>query len=610
MDPIEEIKRKLDIVEYINARVPLKKTGRNFKAVCPFHSEKTASFVVSPERQIWYCFGACGEGGDIIKFAQKYDGLEFREALEDLARVAGVDLSSSSFKVQSSSWTKKKKLLEINHLAGEYFHFLLTKHQAGEKARRYLKERKIDKGSIKLFKLGFAPEMWDGLYQFLVEKKKYEPKEVEEAGLIVKKAQTKERGHYDRFRGRVMFPLKDQRGNIVGFAGRLLDPKAEQAKYVNTPETLLYHKSDLLFGLDLAAEHIRQEKKAIVVEGEIDMIQSFQNGVKNVVAIKGSALTMGQLKLLKRYTENLYLALDADLAGDQAARRGIELAENEGFNLRVVRLLKGKDPDECIRQNVGAWKKSIKKAMPIYDFVIDSAKERVEQDANLSESEKKKKITEETAPFLAKISNVVVRAYYVKKLAEVLGIDEEVAETAVAQGGKVQRVQAPEKPGEEKAKKTREEMLGEYLLSLVLQAEKGERILAVILAAIEEEKVLEPRLRKIFKHFEAKRQKKKRKEKGFKAAEAISELAPQLRGLADRAYLQELNLDLGNEEELIEETVGAAFKLKGIFLKKQLKEIGDKLRLVKKESELEELNQEFKKISQKIQETVKGEFSP
>jgi DNA primase len=409
VDQLEEIKRKIDIVELINEFVPLKKTGRNFKALCPFHSENAPSFVVSPERQIFKCFG-CGESGDIFGFLMKTEGLEFGEALRILAKRAGVKLR----RYQPSEAEKQKTLLyEINHLASEFYHYLLASHRVGKQALQYLKvKRGIKDETIHLFKLGFAPAMWDGLQKFLVGKKGYQVEALEKAGLVIKSE--KGRGYYDRFRARIMFPLEDHRSNVAGFAGRTLDPRQTEAKYINTPETLIYHKSDLLYGLKQNKEAIKKANAVILVEGELDTLSSYQVGVKNVVAIKGSALTGSQVSLLKRFTENLVLALDRDVAGDQAARRGIEVADQAGMAIKVVKLRGGKDPDEVAQKNASLWKKLVKEAMPVYDYFLDLALTRFKAKT----AEGKRAIGKEMVPVLAKISDEIVRSHYIGQLAD------------------------------------------------------------------------------------------------------------------------------------------------------------------------------------------------
>src|SRR3990167_7304762 len=295
MTDVEQIKQKIDIVAFISEYVALKKTGANFKGLCPFHAEKTPSFIVSPERQIWHCFGGCNEGGDVFKFLMKIENLEFAEALKILARRAGVTLSGGF--AQSRTAELKEKIYEVNHLASEFYQYILTKHPMGEKALDYLKDRKITDSSVKLFGIGYAPQSWDSLSKFL-HKKGYAQELMQSAGLISKSGIG---NTFDRFRGRLMFTLRDHRSNVVGFAGRLLDPDAKEAKYVNTPETSLYHKGELFYGFDITKEAIKKEDSAIIVEGEFDMLSSFQAGIPNVVALKGTALTLMQAKLIKRF---------------------------------------------------------------------------------------------------------------------------------------------------------------------------------------------------------------------------------------------------------------------------------------------------------------------
>ena len=293
-NPIEEIKKKIDIVEFIGSFITLKKAGRNYKAVCPFHQEKTPSFVISPERGIWHCFGACGEGGDVIKFLMKWENITFIEALRELAKKTGVKLNKISF--EDKIWQKKEKYLGMNQIAGEFFHYILKKTAFGKKASQYLKNRALNQSIIDKFQLGYSPSSWDSLKLFL-KKKKYEEEEIMENGLLIRS----ERGsYYDRFRGRLMFPLKDGRNNILGFSGRILDEKEKEAKYINTPETPIYHKRETLFGINLAKEEIKKKQNAFIVEGEFDMIIPYQFGFSNFVAVKGTALTNEQLMLLKQ----------------------------------------------------------------------------------------------------------------------------------------------------------------------------------------------------------------------------------------------------------------------------------------------------------------------
>ncbi|MDD3532300.1 MAG: DNA primase [Candidatus Shapirobacteria bacterium] len=460
MDQVEEVLSKVDIVELINERVPLKKAGRNFKANCPFHSEKTPSFVVSPERQIFKCFG-CGQGGNAYKFLMDYEKMDFGEALRYLADRVGVKLKSYR---PGPDEAKRRRLYEIHHLAAETYHFLLTKHQAGKQARKYLSDRGIKKETIEEFMLGYAPNKYEFISQFLVRKKDFSLEEAEASGLVFKN----DRGSLtDRFRGRIMFPLTDNRGNIVGFSGRIITPQENTGKYINTPETVIYHKSQLLFGFTQAKEALRKTRQAVVVEGEFDMISPYQAGVKNIVAIKGSALTEEQIRLLGRYAEELVLALDADSAGDAAARRGIQLAVNEGLNVRVVSLGdKFKDPDEAARADPEFFKKQIKKAQSIFDFYITSALKRFD----VATAWGKKKIADEVAPVLSGIEDEVLQSHYAQSLARKLEVDTQIIWEKIHQSGSKFVTQKDNQQAfRQEEKKNRRQVLADYLFALCFQ---------------------------------------------------------------------------------------------------------------------------------------------
>lgn len=464
MSDVDEIKSRLNIVDYISKYVKLKRAGRNFKGLCPFHGEKTPSFVVSPDRQIFHCFG-CAKGGTIFDFAMEMHHIDFPEALEDLAQLAGVKLSHRP--TNTPDGNLKEQLYAVNHLASEFYHYILTKHALGKKGLLYFKNREITDKSIKTFSLGYSPNSWDALYKFL-RKKGYEEELLEKAGLVIRMDRPRDgRGYYDRFRGRVMFTLKDHRGNVIGFAGRVLDPEAKEAKYINTQETPVYIKSSNLYALDVTRDAIQREKEAIIMEGELDVISSFQAGISNVVAIKGSALTEGHVRLLRRYTERIAFALDSDMAGDAAARRGIEIADTAGLDMRVVAIPSGKDPDEAARENPGLLKKAIKEATPVYDYFLSSAVKRYD----VLTAYGKKKISEELMPVLVKIENPVVRNHYVKKVAETIGTSEDAIDDSMRRFVRGQ----PEKRNEPGASShtaeisTRPEKLEIYLLALLLQ---------------------------------------------------------------------------------------------------------------------------------------------
>lgn len=451
MDQVDEVKQKIDIVELIGKYLPLKKAGRNFKGNCPFHGEKTPSFMVNQELQIFKCFG-CNEGGDIYSFLQKIEGMNFYEALKTLADQAGVKLTSYRMNGEEERYDR---LVRINSLASDYYHYLLTKHKMGEKALEYLKSRKITNESIEKFKLGFAPDGWDYLTKFLNTKKKFDLSDLIAAGVAIKT--------YDRFRNRIMFPLFSARGQVLGFAGRVMPPSTD-AKYINTSETEIYHKSEMLYGLDITRSEIKSANLAIIVEGEIDTIASYQSDIKNVVAIKGSALTEKQVQLLKRFTDTIVLALDCDFAGDAASRRGIEIAEKNGLIVKVATWTNGKDPGELAISHPKDWEQAITSAVPVYDFYLNSSVSRFGLDAI-----GKQKIIKEILPIFAKISDEIIKAHYILVLAKTLGVGEEDVRK---QMNKVLSAKGQELSTQPLAPSPNTDILEEFIVELALKGEK------------------------------------------------------------------------------------------------------------------------------------------
>src|SRR5258708_2329118 len=434
---VEEVKSKIDIVSIVGEHVRLTKSGSNFRGLCPFHSEKSPSFMVSEELQIYKCFG-WGEGGDVVTFLEKYEGMEFPEALKYLADKAGVKLVARA----GDNSSEKEVLYEINNLAAKFYNFLLTSHPIGKVALNYLQEeRYINIDSIKTFNIGFAPLNKNVLSDFLSKKKKINLKEIEKAGLISLKGQ----GVYERFNGRIIFPISDHRGNVVALAGRHLPPgNPKSGKYINSPETPIYHKSSSFYGLYSTKEFIKKEGFAVVVEGEIDLISSFQVGIKNIVAIKGSAFTTDQARLLARYTKVVVLALDTDFAGVAASIRGIKILEDAGFEIRVAKLGRFKDPDEAAKSDPDFYKEKISNAVAVWDFIIDSIVEKYDKESAAG----KNNISRELTPILAGINNKIIQEHYIKKLANLL---EASVDAVTSEVGKVKFSETRSEQSEEKA---------------------------------------------------------------------------------------------------------------------------------------------------------------
>lgn len=460
---VQLVKQKADIVQLVGDRVSLKKTGRHFSALCPFHGEKSPSFTVSPEMQIYKCFG-CGVGGDALSFLQAYEGMTFAEALEYLAKQVGVTLTKG---YRTKSDGRREQLLGILSVAAEYYAYILKKHSVGKQALAYLKDRGVGNQQIDDFGLGYAPESWNGLCTYLISKKGYSAEDVVATGLAIQKSRV-----YDRFRGRVMFPLKSYTGQVVGFSGRVLNPDEKQAKYINTPETELYRKRELLFGMSHAKQAIRKKDRVVVVEGEMDVISSHRVHVKEVVAVKGSALTEQHILLIRRLSRNLILSLDADTSGQEAIARAIPLAEKHGMNLKVLQVPEGKDPDDLIRKDPGLWKEAITKSVSVYQFYIELAMKTYD----LESGSGVKQVSHFLAPILGKIENGVERAFYVRKVADLLSVSETLMEQEMAKARlKVSNRRVAETVEEHRPARTlsRRERLERYVVAMALHGQQS-----------------------------------------------------------------------------------------------------------------------------------------
>jgi len=423
-DPVQDIKDRLTVEQVLGEYLSLRRAGVNFKALCPFHNEKTPSFMVSPERRTWHCFG-CAKGGDIFTFVMETEGLDFREALEHLAKKAGVELPKFSPKDKERA-SRSARLAAANEAALKFFEEQLqTKTPEAEVARRELVRRKLDDLTRDLFHVGLAPAAWDALTMALT-KQGFSENELIGAGLVVARPAPK-RGVYDRFRNRLTFPLVDVVGRVVGFSARALDPNEKMGKYINSPETEIYRKGRFLFALNHAKGEIRKRNFAILVEGQMDAISSHRVGVRNVAATCGTALTAEHLALLKRYTTNLVLAFDVDVAGANATKRGIDLAIASGFNVKVAKLPPGVDPDDLCRERPKEWGVAINQSEPIVDYYL-----RVSTAGrDLKRVEHKKAVARAVLPEVARLQDPVEQAHYLQKLGTLVGVDEVVLRRAI-----------------------------------------------------------------------------------------------------------------------------------------------------------------------------------
>jgi len=416
---VDDIKNKLDIVDVISGYIRLQKAGRNYKATCPFHSEKSPSFMVSPERQLWKCFG-CGKGGSIFDFVMEIEGIEFGDALKILAQRAGIELK----KIDPKLKTERTRLYEICELANRFFIKQMEASSTGKEMQKYLIGRGLKAKTIKDWQIGYAPNQWRSLKDFL-NKQGYPNQEISKTGLVIEtEKNTSHDKYYDRFRDRIIFPIRDINGVAIGFTGRENpnNPDDRMGKYMNIPNTLLYDKSRAIYGLNKAKLEIKKKNLCILVEGQTDVIMSHQAGFVNVIASSGTALTDQQLVIIKRYTENLSIAFDTDLAGEMATKRGIDLALKFGFNTKVISLPDNQDPAGYIQKNPSLWEKAVGKAQDLIEFYLNNAILRNDPET----VEGKKEISKSVLPMIKKISNKVEQAHWLQKTASKLKVQESV----------------------------------------------------------------------------------------------------------------------------------------------------------------------------------------
>jgi len=474
MSVIDDVKQRLDIVDVVSDYVALHKAGRNFRALCPFHTEKTPSFFVFPERQSWHCFGSCGTGGDVFAFVMKKEGVGFSEALSLLADRAGVPLvARQRERAEGGEW---EKLHQMNEAAARYYHYLLLNYDGAETARRHLDGRGISRETVDSFELGFSPDSWDTLREHLT-RRGYGVPDLVAAGLAVDKG---DGSAYDLFRKRLMIPIRDDKGAVAGFGARALDDSIP--KYLNTPQTPVFDKSGILYGMDKAKGAIREKGLAIIVEGYMDVIAAHQHGIANVVASMGTSLTDKQMGVIKRLTRNLVLALDADAAGDEATLRGLRVAR-QAFtervsrvpdslggtsrlqaSLKIVHLPRGKDPDEVIREDPQGWQALVDGAVSVMDYFVEAVTSRLD----LGGEEGKAAAAERLLPLISEVADSVERELYLNKLARRIGVDEKTLARRAAQLQPTARERSTRTMALPPAQSGRYR-LEEYYLSLLLQ---------------------------------------------------------------------------------------------------------------------------------------------
>lgn len=586
MDTVSQIKQNLDIVDVIGGYISLSKSGKNYKALCPFHSEDTPSFMVSPELQIYKCFG-CGEGGDMFNFVQKVEGVEFTDALETLAEKAGVKIEKTQ---TDPNYKEKKTIFEINQQTADFYHHLLTSHKVGKKGLQYLKEtRGLSEKTIEEFNLGYAPDTWDLLYKYLI-KKGYQNEDILLSGAAMKRRSGE--GHLDKFRGRIVFPFIDVSGKVIGFSGR--DVVGRDPKYLNTQDTPVFNKSGFIYGLNKSKVEIKK-KGAVFVEGPMDVIKAFQNGVKNVVATSGTSLTSLQLKIISRYTKELIFSFDSDEAGLSATARALNLAEPFDFEVKVVLIPeKYSDLDEFITKDTAKAKEALKEPVPAYDFYFANALKSY----NKQTAYGKKKIIEYLAPVYSKINNHVILDHYVKKVSQEIDLDEETIRESLQ---KKEYEALKEELEEEKesgihpqVKKSPEE----YFLSLILKSNLDTmgHFLYKLNVGDFTEKPTQEIYQSLLKYLDS-------KPEVFKIKYFEESLSDNLKEQVREMYLWDFG-KISDDAKLMESEIKATVsRLEKESLKRTLKDLTEKIKLAELENdriEVEKLSKKFNKLSKKL----------
>ncbi|MFL5761759.1 MAG: DNA primase [Thermomicrobiales bacterium] len=499
-DAVGEVRERTDIIDVVSQYLQLKKTGRSFKGLCPFHHEKTPSFVVFPDSQNFHCFG-CGKGGDVFTFYKEIEHTEFREALAELAKRAGIQLAAIPATAPEVD-AHRQRLIDLSELAATYFANILLNSQSGAAGRELAEQRGLDEQAIAKFQLGFAPDSWDGLLGYL-SARGLDTEMAAEAGLLQPRDTG---GYYDRFRNRFMFPIRNRDGRVVGFGGRALGDG--QPKYLNSPQTSIFDKSSLLFGLDLAKDEIRRRDQVVIVEGYMDAIAAHQFGYENVVAAMGTAVTESQTSLVKRLTKHIVLALDADAAGQLATIRGLEtmqavldretvpVADAAGIvrfeqklnaEISIVQLPEGKDPDELLRKSADDWPVIVAKARPFLDFYIESVAGQI----SASDARGKAEAVSRIAPVLRQVADRVVQAHYARTLSRLLQLDERVIVTEIRRSGLRQQPQSVASSAGTPPERVRAE---DYLIALLL---KHRAICTDLLDLVPEEDLMDSRNREL-----------------------------------------------------------------------------------------------------------------
>lgn len=588
-DVVTQIKQKLDIVDVVGGYISLKKSGRNYKSVCPFHNEKTPSFMVSQELQIYKCFG-CGAAGDMFNFVESMEGVDFQRSMELLAEKAGVKIPrSEALDTQNSI---KKKMYLINDTAAKFYQYILLKQKAGSKALKYLKkDRKITDDSIKNFRLGYAPDSWDVLCRYL-RKKGLKEEELILSGVAVKRSSGE--GLIDKFRGRVIFPLIGVDEKVLGFTGRTIFDR--EPKYLNTSDTPVFHKSFFLFGLNKARVSIKKEG-VIFVEGQTDVISAHQNGIDNVICISGTALTDSQLEILSRYTQDITFCFDSDFAGIEASYRAIEMAEKRNFNVKVAVIPEPfKDLDELIKSDVQSAKKILKDPVPVYDFFLATALKRNNKDTALG----KKAIMEDLVPLFSKISNQVLFEHYAKQISSELALSEDTVFSMLKKGVIEKDTDSIYIEEADQRFPLRDRKIEGFFISLIFRVSLESA--KETIKKLSKEDFLNENAGLIF-HELLKYLEDRKTDINIKSF--LNKFDGEVQDLASELYMWEPESSDGviSQEKIEKQLLETASRIKKDSIKRQLQNLSREIRIAetrKEDKELERLTKKFEKLSKSL----------
>lgn len=598
---IQLIRERLELADFIQGYLKLKRTGRNFSALCPFHGEKTPSFFVSPERQIWHCFG-CNRGGDIFTFLMEREGIDFNEALNYLAEKAHVKLTR---RTGLASTSKKEQLYQVLTETLRYYQAQLLNTASGQEALRYLARRNISQESIIRFKLGYAPNAWEATLRTL-QNKGLAPSLLEEAGLIIARQQEGRGGYYDRFRHRVIFPIFDALDRVVGFSGRALD-EASLPKYLNSPDSVVFQKGKLLYGLTQAKARIKEKDTAILVEGNLDVISLHQHQIQTAVAPLGTALTQVQLRQLKLVANNLLFCFDRDAAGEEAVLRALRLGIPLGLNIKVACLDFAKDPDEAVHKDPQAFKKIVLGAKDMLEYLFEVAQTRFLRETKIN----LRGFTQFVLPFVALEPAQVVKETYVQQLARFLGVGEAAIWEDLqrikpgrdldegAEGAAATAVA----PGVAPKKKSRHLLLGEQILLYFLSLPKAYQQHSSIINQMQKVKAnffSDHDLRTVWQMVQA--------QLTFAGPFDINRVAEGL-AQSSRQRFDLLNLQASatipsNERQIVQQLTNMVGELHQLFLHQQIRELRDKLKEAEKKHQMEQV-QEVKKQLRELTKELK-----